>query len=163
MHRRSSCVRAAGLLAAAALLVALAPALAAAQTVKIPRTIGFAPGANVRTPIVQECELQTVIPAAIAQSAADAELVDGAGNLELTISDVHGPGGWIFSGPKWVEVRGKLRRGGKAWTFRAKRVSMSPFAGGTCGILAKCGRNIGGDIAAWLEAPVDGAEIGDAQ
>lgn len=145
-------------------LVAAAPAAALAEGVTVSRSIGFAPGAGVRQQIVDECKLQTVIPAAVANSAGNVELVDGKGTLDLVISDVHGPGGGVFSGPKWVEVKGTLRRGGKALTFRAKRVSAAdPFAGGTCGILAKCGRNIGADIAAWLESPVDGAEIGDAQ
>lgn len=151
--------------AVAAVLFALgAPAPAAAQAVTVSKSIGFAPGAGVRQQIVDECKLQTVVPSAVANSAGNVELVDGKGTLDLVISDVHGPGGGVFSGPKWVEVKGTLQRGGKALTFRAKRLSAAdPFSGGTCGILAKCGRNIGQDIATWLENPVDGAELGDAQ
>jgi hypothetical protein len=167
MRHTSEIARRRGVLygaALGALLALLGAPAAGAQTVTVSRSIGFAPEASVRQQIVDECRLQTVVPSALADSSGKVELVDGKGDLELVISDVHGPGGGVFSGPKWVEVKGKLRRGGEVLTFRAKRVSVAdPFAGGTCGILAKCGRNIGKDIAAWLEAPVSGAEIGDAQ
>lgn len=137
---------------------------ASAASVKVPKSISFSKSLKVRAAIKNECGLQTSIPAAIVDNASDAELVDGNGNLQLEISDAHGPGGWVFSGPKWVEVKGKLRKGGKTYTFRAKRFSVAdPFAGGTCGILAKCGRGIGADIALWLENPTSGAELGDAQ
>lgn len=147
-----------------AFLATVASAAALAQTVKVPKRIEFAPGSGVRRQIVDECNLQTIIPEAIAARSGKVELVEGKGDLELVISDVHGPGGGIFSGPKWVEVKGTLRRGGERLTFRAKRLSAAdPFSGGTCGILAKCGRAIGQDVADWLEDPVSGAEIGDAQ
>jgi hypothetical protein len=153
-----------GLALVVALVAALAPAAFAQEGVKVSRRIDFAPEASVRKQIVDECNLQTVIPSALADSSGKVALVDGKGDLELVISDVHGPGGGVFSGPKWVEVKGTLRRGGETLRFRAKRVSAAdPFAGGTCGILAKCGRNLGKDIATWLESPTDGAEIGDAQ
>lgn len=129
------------------------------------KSIPFAKTLKVRKAIKNECGLQTVIPRAVAANASNVVLVDGRGDLEIEISDVHGPGGWVFSGPKWVEVKGKLRRGGKVvGDFRAKRMSVAdPFAGGTCGILAKCARAIGEDIALWLQEPSFGAEIGDAR
>ncbi len=128
--------------------------------VSVSNRIDYASTATVRQQVRTECELQTQIPAAIADSSSDVQLVDGPGSLSLEISDVHAPGGWIFSGPKWVEVKGSL--GDKS--FRAKRFSaMDPFAGGTCGILAKIARALGGDIALWLQNPTQGAELGDAQ
>jgi hypothetical protein len=147
------------------LLAAAAPLAAFAQAVTVARTIDFAPAASVRKQIVDECRLQSIVPSSLAKSSARVELVDDAStDLDLQISDVHGPGGGFFSGPKWVEVKGELRRDGEVLTFRAKRVSVAdPFSGGTCGILGKCARALGADIAAWLENPVDGAEIGDAQ
>lgn len=137
----------------------LAPsALWAAITV--PRQIEYGPTATVRSQVRGQCELQTRIPAAIADNSSDVQLVDGKAQLSLEISDVHAPGGWIFSGPKWVEVKGSL--GGKS--FRAKRFSaFDPFSGGTCGILGKIARALGSDIAGWLRDPVNGAEIGDAR
>lgn len=143
---------------------ALLPALARAGDVRVSRTIDFAKTAVVRDAVKEQCELQTRIPAEIAKNHDGVALVDGRGDLQLQITDVHAPGGWIFSGPKWLEVRGTLHMGGKELPFRAKRYSaFDPFAGGTCGILAKCARGIGKDIALWLAAPEAGAELGDAQ
>ena len=103
------------------------------------------------------------MPAAVAENASNAVLVDGRGNLSMQITEVHGPGGWVFSGPKWLEVSGKLSRGGKTYTFRAKRFSAFDPIGGVCTVLGKCGRAIGADIAAWLENPTADAELGDAK
>ena len=86
--------------------------------------------------------------------------MNGAGNLSLTISDIQAVGGGVASGPKWVEVKGTY----KGKSFRAKRISVfDPFAGGTCGILAKIARALGADIALWLENPTNNAELGDAR
>lgn len=146
------------------LLAATLPATAGAGGVTVSREIAYAKTSGVRDKVRSECGLQTLIPAAIAENSSDVELIDGRGNLELEITAAHGPGGGVFSGPKWVEVRGTLRRGGKTLGFRAKRYSATDvFSGGTCGILAKCGRSIGQDIAAWLANPTPDAELGDAK
>jgi len=148
----------------AALLLGTGAAQAA--SVRVPQRIEFAKGSNVRPAIQNDCGIQTLVPEAIAGSASNVELVPGKkGDLELAITDAHGPGGGVFSGPKWVEVTGKLRRGSKViGTFRAKRISTTDvFAGGTCGILAKCARKVGADIGAWLQHPTMGAKLGDAK
>jgi hypothetical protein len=144
-------------------LVLGVPSFASAADVTVSRKIEFAKSASVRSAIQEQCNLQTSIPEAVASNSADAELVDGSGNLNLEITEVHGPGGWIFSGPKWLEVSGKLTRGGKTYSFRAKRYSAFDPFGGVCSILTKCGRAIGSDIATWLQNPTDGAELGDAK
>ncbi len=145
----------------AAALFAAGPALAA---VTVPSRIPIAKTATVRQPVREQCRIQTQIPEAIANSSADVQLVEGSANLALEITGVHAPGGWIFSGPKWIEVKGTLTKGGQPLSFRAKRFSaFDPFAGGTCGILAKISRALGADIAAWLANPTPNAEIGDAQ
>jgi hypothetical protein len=147
---------------ACALVLGVA-SFASAAEVQVPREIDFAESASVRSAIREQCKLRTSIPEAIASNASEAELVDGNGNLSLEITQVHGPGGWIFSGPKWVEVTGKLSREGKTYSFRAKRYSaFNPF-GGVCSILTKCGRAIGSDIATWLQNPTADAELGDAR
>jgi hypothetical protein len=141
----------------AALLLAPSTLQAA---ITVPKSIEFGSTATVRSEVRNQCELQTLIPAAIANHSSDVQLVDGKANLSLEISEVHAPGGWIFSGPKWVEVKGSL--GGNS--FRAKRYSaFDPFAGGTCGILAKISRALGADIAGWLQNPAPNAELGDAR
>jgi hypothetical protein len=139
--------------------VLLAPA-SAWGGVTVSKKIGFSASATVRETVRKECDLQSAIPAAVADSSSDVSLVDGKGSLSLVITDVHAPGGGVASGPKWVEVKGSY--GGKS--FRAKRLSgFDPFAGGTCGILHKIARAIGKDIALWLKDPKAGAELGDAR
>jgi len=148
---------------ALALATCLLPAPSAAA-VGVPQKIEFAKTAPVPPRVREQCNLQTLIPGAIADHSSDAKLVEGAGDLALEITAVHAPGGWIFSGPKWIEVQGTLRRDGKSLGFRAKRYSaFDPFSGGTCGILAKIARALGSDIAVWLANPSDGVELGDAQ
>ena len=144
-------------------LVLSVPRFASAADIEVPRKIDFAKSASVRSAIREQCDLQTSIPAAVASNSSDAELVDGRGNLSLEITAVHGPGGWVFSGPKWLEVSGKLSRGGKTYSFRAKRFSAFDPFGGVCSILTKCGRAIGADIATWLQNPTANAELGDAK
>jgi hypothetical protein len=150
--------------AGAALLLA-SSALAGTQ---VPRTISFAPTAGNYAKVEQSCQLQTQVPAAIAQHASDVQLVDqpskGGRSLELSITELHAPGGGPFSGPKWMAVSGKLLENGKViGSFRAKRVSTGGFVRGTCATLGRCAQAIGQDIAAWLKAPTMNAEIGDAR
>lgn len=150
--------------ASVCVLVLGVPALAGAAGVKVPRTIDFATAAPVRSAIRQQCNLQTIVPAAVAQNSPDATLVDGRGNLSLEITEVHGPGGGPFSGPKWMAVTGKLHQGSKVLgSFRAKRLSTGGFVRGTCATLGRCAQTIGRDIAAWLKAPTMDAELGDAR
>jgi hypothetical protein len=147
----------------AALLGALVPVIGAAA-VTVSRELDFAGTANVRAEVRDQCQIETRIPEAIAANSDQVELVDGKGTLAVEITGVHAPGGWIFSGPKWVEVKGRLKSGGKTLSFRAKRYSaFDPFSGGTCGILAKISRAIGSDIAHWVGSPTPDAELGDAK
>ncbi len=147
----------------AAVTGALLPVFAA-TAVTVPREIGFATNSNASDAVREQCQIQTRIPEAIAANSDQVELVDGKGALALEISDVHAPGGWIFSGPKWVEVKGQMKSEGKLLKFRAKRYSaFDPFTGGTCGILAKISRAIGSDIAEWLGSPTPDAALGDAR
>ena len=146
-------------------LVALtgAPALAAVQ---VPRTIQILPSAGATSAVQNECGLQTAVPQAIAQAAADVQLVDAPAKsgrwLELSISEVHALGGGPFSGTKWMAVSGKLHDRGKViGSFRAKRLSTG--VRGTCATLAKIATVIGQDVAAWLAAPTMNAELGDAR
>jgi hypothetical protein len=145
---------------------ALWPAAAALAAVQVARSIPILPTAGATGAVQQECQLQTLVPQAIQQAAADVTLVDAPAKsgrwLELSISEVHAPGGGLFSGPKWMTVSGKLHDRGKViGTFRAKRLSTG--ARSTCGTLAKIATVLGQDIAGWLSAPSMDAEIGDAR
>jgi hypothetical protein len=159
---------------AASLLALAAPQDAAAEPVKIRRSIPFATNAAVPPAVRDQCALQTKVPEFILEAAGGAvELVDGAPNrlkgrvLELEITEVHAPGGGAFSGPKWMTVKGDLYDRGKSiGSFRAKRVSTGGAFGGfkgTCAIVGRCSKAIGQDIAAWLGSPSANALLGDAR
>lgn len=153
-------VRTYGASIAAAALILVSSAPRAFAEISLAREIEYAESARVRPAVRDKCKLETRIPDAIAASSDQVELVDGSGTLKVEITAVHGPGGGVFGGPKWIELHGSF---GDA-TFRAKRYSATDFfAGGTCGILAKIGRALGQDIASWVEDPRDGAELGDAK
>ncbi len=148
----------------AALLIA---SLAGAAT-QVQRTIPFDEGAGGSEKVRSECQIQTRVPTAVKEFAADVELVDALDKkgraLELSIMEVHAPGGGVFSGPKWMAVYGKLYEKGKmVGSFRAKRLSTGANLRGTCATLARCAQAIGEDIAQWLQAPSMDAELGDAR
>jgi hypothetical protein len=141
---------------------------AAGAATQLARSIPIAASAGASGAVSQECQLQTRVPEAIAQAASDVQLVDAPSKaarwLELEISEVHGPGGGPFSGPKWLAVTGKLHERGKLiGSFRAKRLSTGGFVKGTCATLGGCATAIGRDVAAWLQAPSMNAELGDAR
>ena len=85
----------------------------------------------------------------------------------MEITEVHAPGGGAFSGPKWMSVKGELYdRGKQIGSFRAKRYSTGGAFGafkGSCAIIGRCTKAIGQDIAGWLGAPTQNAQLGDAQ
>jgi len=149
-------------------VVGLLCAPAAQAATQIARSIPIAASAGASGAVQNECQLQTRVPSAIAQAAPDVLMVDepqrGSRWLELEITEVHGPGGGPFSGPKWMAVSGRLHQGGKViGTFRAKRLSTGGMVRGTCATLGRCAETIGRDIAAWLKAPTMDAELGDAR
>src|SRR3990172_1613432 len=152
-------------------VVALASLLFASTALAathVARTIPIAASAGASGAVQQECQVQTRVPEAIAQGASDVQLVDTPSKsgrwLELEISEIHGPGGGPFSGPKWMAVTGKLHeRGQVIGSFRAKRLSTGGFVKGTCATLGGCAQAIGRDVAAWLQAPTMNAELGDAR
>jgi hypothetical protein len=147
--------------------------VAGAATVAVSRTSPFASDAVVPAKVKAECGFETRLPRAVADSAPEVQLVDGAvsrrkgRSLELVIHDIHAPGGGAFSGPKWATVRGTLHSGGKVvGSFRAKRYSTGGAFGavmGTCGILNRIANAMGSDIAGFLESPSLNAKLGDAK
>jgi hypothetical protein len=117
--------------------------------------------------VKRECNIQNDLPAAVVAHASNAKLAQGKPKsglyLDLVFTYVHAPGGGMFSGPKWLEARGTLQRGGKELrSFRAKRISSGPFSR-TCGTLAKVTNAMGKDIAGWLADESAGSLLGDAR
>jgi hypothetical protein len=139
--------------------------------VKIQNPVPYARNAEVRATVRAECQVGQKLASYLEQFGDDVELVTGAPGgsgrvLQVEITDVFAPGGGVFSGPKWMQVKGTLKQNGEVLgSFRAKRVSTGAFTGfsGTCGVLARCARSIAQDIAAWLGNPGKGSLLGNAR
>ncbi len=161
-------VRFAALCGICSLLLLGAGSPAGAETVQVRAVAGVASTSTIPARVKQQCSIQPDLSAAVATHSGDSvKLVQkkpGSGlYLDLVITEVHAPGGGMFSGPKWVAARGKLSRGGKQLrSFRAKRISSGPFSG-TCGMLAKATNAMGKDIAGWLQDENAGSLLGDAR
>lgn len=143
---------------------------ASAGGVSAPRSIPFASGSNATDAVKRECKLETKIPAYLVQYDSSVTLVDNVKSakgraLHLEIADVHAPGGGGMTGLKRVVVTGKLYENGKLiGSFRDQRTSTGGYWGGykgTCGILQRCAKAIGKDIANWLKNPTKDASIGE--
>jgi len=153
------------------LLGLLVAGAASGESVQVAPRAPFAEGSRATAAVKEQCGLETKVPALVAEASSLAALAEGetgseARVLSLRITEVQAPGGGMFSGPKWLEVSGTLREGGRdVASFRAKRLTTGgPFGGGgTCGMLGKCAQAIAGDVALWLESPTPGAELGDAR
>lgn len=161
-----------GLAAATVVSVSFAFSSVAAQakSVQIPSVIPFAADVEVTDAVRAECQLGEKVSSFIKKyGKGGIEVVEKpAGKyLDMEITHVFAPGGGAWSGPKWLEVSGTLKEGGKdVASFRAKRFSGGgPFGGmkGTCAILGRTTKAIGKDISNWLKGPVDGAALGDAK
>ena len=127
-------------------------------------TTPVAPSVNVHDKVLDQCNLQTLLPQQIASRNPDIVLSDapGAMKLELKIVDVHAPSGGVFSGPKWITVDGKLLQGKTVkGSFIAKETSMASMS--ACGMLSKVVTVLASDIAAWLAHPTKGATLGSAR
>ena len=101
-------------------------AAAGAEDVQVRSVAGVATTSTIPPKVKQECNIQKDLPAAVVANAPNARLVPGKPKsglyLDLVFTDVHAPGGGMFSGPKWLEARGTLQRGEKKLrSFRAKR------------------------------------------
>jgi hypothetical protein len=146
-------------------------AVAWAGGVEVRSPVPYASQAEVRQAVRTECQVGEKLASYLEQYGDDIELVTGEPEssgrvLHVQITDVFAPGGGVFSGPKWMQVTGKLEQDGElVGSFRARRISSGAFTGfsGTCGILARCARAIAQDITTWLAKPSKGALLGDAR
>lgn len=119
-------------------------------------------GVMVSDAVKAECELPTKVPLYIMEAVDDESLLKlveaDAGTkgrvLRVLIDDVSVSG---FGGPKALTISGELRENGKIiGTIRARRTTTGgPFGAfqGVCGMLRRCAKTLGKDLAEWLEAP----------
>ena len=148
--------------------VVLLASLAAAESLTIVSPVGFEDRSRVRDAVEAECELQTKVPAyikayaekrAVVTLAPDAKGARGR-VLRVKIAEVDESG---RAGPKALTIDGELLENGRViGTIRARRTSIGgPLIGfrGQCGVLHRCAKALGKDVARWLEAPAKGVEL----
>lgn len=159
--------------AAVPLLVFVPPA--GAETYTIVSPVPFAEGSQASNNVKEACTLDTRLPQFVADFAKrgvnvvigpdPGETVEG-NILYLEITHVLGTGGGSWSGPKSVTVEGILKENGEViGSFTGARYSTGGAFGGfkgTCGILGRCIKALGKDIATWLKNPTMNAMLGNA-
>ncbi len=146
----------------ACLLVFASASATAGDALTIASPVDFKAGIMVSDAVKAECELLTKVPMYIKQFAektSSVKLAEGSIGkkgrvLRVTIEDVLVSG---FGGPKALTIAGSLRENGKLiGTITARRTTMGgPFGAftGVCGLLSRCAKTLGKDLAEWLEAP----------
>ena len=135
-------------------------------TIKSPAT--FEKGVVLREAVKAECLLPTKLPAYIrdyAKKRSEVTLAEKIGKskgrtLSVVFEEVREAG---TAGPKSVTVKGELRDDGKVvGTIRARRSTMGgPLGafGGACGILHRCLKALGKDLAGWADDPEMNVEM----
>jgi hypothetical protein len=159
----------------AALVIALAVASAAAQSVTVPNPVPYAADNDIAANVKAECQLDTRLAEFIKEGAADegvtVELASGVTDktpgrvLLVEIKDAVSAGNAFIGHAKYVSLRGRLLENGKEiGTFRARRSSGGGACGGwkgSCAVLGRCIKVLGEDIGKWLRAPTMDAELGE--
>lgn len=155
------------------------PKATVAKSVKNGRTLAilpvtFLPGIKMHDVVREQCLLPEKLSGFIrdnAQNQYDNVIVDasrvpaGADVLKVQIIKVLAPKGGGWSGPKFLTVKGSLKRSGALiGSFSGKRTSMGGAFGvfkGTCDILGRCTKTLGQDIALWLQDPKKNSTLGN--
>lgn len=157
-------------IAVAALLLALSGA-ASAQALQVQSPVPYAADNDIADNIKSECTLDKQLAEFVKQYAGNVELTSGPVDtskgraLQLEIVDAVSMGNAWMGHQKFTKVKGTLYEDGKkVASFKGRRNSMGgAFAGykGSCSVLGRTVDALGSDIAEWLKAPKDGANIGD--
>lgn len=157
-------------IAFAALLLALSGA-ASAQALQVQSPVPYAADNDIADNIKSECTLDKQLAEFVKQYAGNVELTSGPVDtskgraLQLEIVDAVSMGNAWMGHQKFTKVKGTLYEDGKkVASFKGRRNSMGgAFAGykGSCSVLGRTVDALGSDIAEWLKAPKDGANIGD--
>lgn len=165
----------------AAMMVLLAigtmQAAQAADAVLVQRPVPFNEDAEVPGAVRRECKLDEQLPDFLAQYAREKGItVNFASQVEagspgrvlvMEFADVVSDGNAFLGHHKSVTVKGKLYQDGKQLgSFKGRRNSMGGAFGGfkgACSVLGRSVKALGEDIAGWLAAPSEGAQLGDLE
>lgn len=160
---------------AAIAFAALACSSAFAQDVQVPRPVPYSEDGDIADNIKQECKINEQLAdfiqkygkkAGVTVAFGAAPLDRSTGRvLDLRITNAISMGNAFIGHQKATSAAGTLyENGNKVASFKARRHSMGgAFAGykGSCSVLGRTVDVMGEDIASWLKAPVDGANLGD--
>lgn len=142
------------------------------DTIVVPEKVAFVKGLIVRGKTKTECRLEQRVADDIMRRVGNvyANVVTekpkkGAYHvLTVEISDVFGAGGGGWSGPKHLELKGKLldQKGKMLGSFRGRRTSAAGITAlkGTCSMLQKCSKTLSKDITLWLGDPKPNSFLG---
>ena len=155
-----------------ALALVLASGSVLAGPLQLQRPVQLAEDNDISQAVKQECALGEQLADFIKEYAKEpVEFTEGEPDissgrvLKLEIVDAVSMGNAFMGHQKSTRVRGALYQDGeKVASFKARRNSMGgAFAGfkGACSVLGRTVKVIGQDIGQWLQAPVDGVNLGD--
>lgn len=149
----------------------------------IMKIAAYSPSARPTEAVRKECQLDTKLPNYISAYAKrhfdQVAFVDSVSPttpgkvVTAKITYILAPGGGAYSGPKSLTMEGVVRDNGKViGTFTARRQVFAHVRPGvivigagasTCGLMDKVAKELGKDVALWLEAPSMNARLGDAK
>lgn len=157
-------------------LIVIAAALclsgaAQTQSLQVQRPVPYAEDNDIADNIKAECKINEELVDSLKEHAGSVEFTSGAVDtakgrvLQLEIVDAVSMGNAWMGHQKYMKVKGALYENGKKVAgFKGRRNSMGgAFAGykGSCSVLGRTAEALGEDIATWLQAPKDGANLGD--
>jgi hypothetical protein len=146
----------------------VAPSINAAadSRIRVLEETPLSPAADVPADVRKDCDdLGDELPRALARASRSVTLVKSPHDLtgrylSIEITHVRAGRAGAFSGPKFMTVRGALIENGKEIAdFDAKRGAIS--VANTCSMLDKAEKELGSDIARWLENPRPRSHLGD--
>lgn len=157
-------------LLAAAFLVVCGSATAGSTGIQLQAPVPYVADNDISDAIKTECQINQQLADYVKEySKVPVELTAQAPTdgrvLQLEIVDAVSMGNAWMGHQKFTKVRGTLLENGqKVASFKGRRNSMGgafPGFKGSCSVLGRTVRALGEDIAAWLNEPVDGANLGD--
>ncbi len=156
--------------------VCLFAGAAFAQSVSMPRSVPYAEDAEITKKVRGECVLLNTQLAdytkqfgnefGVEVNLVDATTASDPGRVLLVeIVDAVSSGNAFIGHQKFSRIRGELFEDGvRVAGFKASRNSMGGAFGGykgSCSVLGRTMKALGKDVAMWLKAPSDDAELGD--